>query len=168
MPPKGLTHAEAQERFWQYVLKMEDGCWLWIGARDKDGYGQVRWRIFRPKGRLGRAHRLAWEFSHGPIPQGRWVLHRCDNPPCVNPHHLYLGDVNDNSRDCRDRGRMFMNPNPLRGERHPKTKLREEDVRRIRMMSSHNVPHVKIAKMYEVTDTCICYIVQRRTWKHIP
>lgn len=76
------------------------GCHLWIGALDRKGYGS-----FRSEGRTVRAHRLAWEREHGPIPDGLYVCHRCDNPGCVNPDHLFLGTQGRNLRDMARRGR---------------------------------------------------------------
>jgi len=79
-----------------------DKCWEWLGAKDYGGYGQVRiW------GKQMKAHRASWEFFFGPIPNGLSVLHKCDNPSCVNPYHLFLGDQCDNITDCVIKGRHF-------------------------------------------------------------
>jgi hypothetical protein len=75
-------------------------CIEWTGARDRYGYGMRRWN-----GRTTRAHRVAWEQANGPIPAGLSVLHRCDNPPCINVDHLYAGTHQDNMRDRGLRGR---------------------------------------------------------------
>lgn len=93
-------------RFWSKVLKT-DGCWLWMGARHPQGYGNIG----LPKdenGRypIGKAHRVSWELHNGPIPAGLLVMHRCDNPPCVNPDHLFVGTVGDNVRDSASKGRL--------------------------------------------------------------
>lgn len=76
------------------------GCWEWQGAKDRDGYGQTRRRMTRVK-----AHRRAWEIVNGPVPDGLYVLHRCDNAACVRPDHLYLGTALDNGIDRRARTR---------------------------------------------------------------
>jgi hypothetical protein len=90
-------------RFWRFVEKTES-CWLWRGGRiSKTGYGTtsvMRKRIL--------AHRASWELHNGPIPSGLWVLHTCDNPICVNPAHLFLGDRADNMRDAFQKGRIDM------------------------------------------------------------
>ncbi len=78
----------------------ETGCTEYQGGRDPKGYG-VAWNGQR----LRRAHRLIWELTHGPIPDGMLVLHRCDNPPCCNIDHLFLGTARDNSRDMIAKGR---------------------------------------------------------------
>jgi hypothetical protein len=86
-------------RFWSQVRKTES-CWEWARARDRDGYGVTRleyvWLY---------AHRRAWELTYGPIPDGKWVLHQCDNRACVRPDHLWLGDNAANSRDRDEKGR---------------------------------------------------------------
>jgi hypothetical protein len=97
------------ERFWGRVDKGSSNseCWEWIGHRLKSGYGN-----FSDNPKNLRAHRVAWELTHGPIPPGQQVLHRCDNPPCVNPSHLFLGTIADNVRDAISKGRHVHNPYP--------------------------------------------------------
>lgn len=90
------------ERFWAKVQK-GPGCWTWTGCRDDHGYG-----MFRPYGRKAsarRAHRVAWELTHGPIPAGMFACHKCDNPQCVRPAHLFLGTPADNAHDRDKKGR---------------------------------------------------------------
>lgn len=87
-------------RFWAAVTKTED-CWTWGRYRDRRGYG----RIMMPDHVPALAHRVAWELERGPIPAGLFVLHHCDNPPCVRPDHLFLGTQADNMRDCHSKGR---------------------------------------------------------------
>lgn len=97
------------ERFWEKV-EQGPGCWEWMAGRDSaTGYGRIR--IGRAGSKHQLAHRVSWELANGPIPDGLWVLHHCDNPPCVNPAHLYLGTTIDNNRDRDARGRT------ARGER---------------------------------------------------
>ena len=95
-PPKPLA-----DRFWGLVDKTA-GCWLWVGYVNNCGYGRLRPAHSQPK--VG-AHRLSWELTNGPIPDRMCVLHKCDNPACVNPEHLFLGTVQDNVNDMRQKGR---------------------------------------------------------------
>ena len=102
MGPKPLTDAERLVNFWTRVNKdTPTGCWEWIAGKDWDGYGIFFWH-----GKHARVHRLSYELALGePIPNRLWVLHECDNPPCVRPDHLYLGNATDNARDRESRGR---------------------------------------------------------------
>jgi hypothetical protein len=92
-------------RFWEKVDKPggADACWLWTGTPDVNGYGKLWWFDHTNKGKF--AHRISWELHNGPIPDGLFVLHSCDNPPCVNPKHLFLGTQLDNMRDMVAKGR---------------------------------------------------------------
>jgi hypothetical protein len=83
-------------------IEKGEGCWLWTGAIGTKGYGRVQYR-----GQLWTASRAVYNEFVGPIPAGMWVLHRCDNPPCVNPAHLFLGTHTDNVRDAVAKGRHF-------------------------------------------------------------
>jgi hypothetical protein len=98
------------ERFWEKVQKVDgDACWEWTGAKYANGYGEfsVRRSVAKP------AHRVAWALTHGSIPDGFWVLHRCDNRKCVRPDHLFLGTAQDNSDDMWAKNRQ-----PLRRQSH--------------------------------------------------
>jgi HNH endonuclease/helix-turn-helix protein len=101
-------------------------CWLWTAGRDQDGYGQL-WD--NDAGRSLRAHRVAYELANGPIPEGACVLHRCDNPPCCNPAHLFVGTNGDNTADMVAKGRH--RPAPP-GEHHPNARLSAAQVVAIR------------------------------------
>lgn len=126
----GMTLAE---RINHYTDKSGD-CWVWTGATNPQGYGKVV-----VDGRLCGAHRIAWELEHGPIPEGKLVLHRCDNPPCIRPSHLFLGTHADNHKDMLGKGRsphvgVDRPPrNYARGENHPYAKLTDAQVQEIKM-----------------------------------
>ena len=91
---------DEQERFWSRVDRSPGGCWEWTGRRARGGYGEIWWH-----GRDQRSHRVAWELLEGPIPEGLFVCHHCDNPPCVRTSHLFLGTALDNNRDRQAKGR---------------------------------------------------------------
>jgi len=89
-------------RFWYYVIKHDDGCWEWTGGTQKPGYGKLG---AGGGDNAAYAHRVSWEIHYGPIPEGMRVLHRCDNPPCTRPDHLFLGTQTDNMKDMWAKGR---------------------------------------------------------------
>lgn len=93
---------EAEKKFWGKVIGFGDGCWFWNGETTEHGYG--RFHIAKLK-RQVLAHRLAWMFVYGPIPEGLWILHRCDSPRCVNPTHLRVGTAQQNTAEMIAKGR---------------------------------------------------------------
>ena len=99
-----LIWAQFTNRFWEKVdVGGLDDCWLWKKSVRNDGYGQ-----FCVGGRSGRtiaAHRVAYEIENSHVPDGKWVLHKCDNPSCINPKHLFIGTHKDNYDDMRKKGR---------------------------------------------------------------
>lgn len=99
--------------FWSRVKK-SDGCWEWMGNRGPRGYGTIK-----VAGKVYRTHRYAYALVNGPIPEGYFVCHRCDNPPCCRPDHLFLGTAKDNNHDMMRKGR-YVNGSAL----HPEKKAR--------------------------------------------
>lgn len=99
----GPKRVPPELRFWDFVDKGDrpDACWIFVGGRDQNGYG----RFSRHNGLSVLAHRFAWETVHGPLPRGVVLCHRCDNPPCVRPDHLFPGTQRDNMRDAARKGR---------------------------------------------------------------
>lgn len=145
-------------KFWESVERSE-GCWVWAGARDRrprHGYG-----ITRVDGRNVGAHRVAWELTHGPIPSGQHVLHRCDNPPCVNPAHLFLGTHQDNMRD------MMAKVRNARGERSGNAKLIVGDVRRIRWLVRQGHSQSAVARLFGLNSGTVNRISRGLSWKHV-
>lgn len=134
--------------------EVESGCWEWTGCRDKDGYGKIS-----INGKGDRAHRVSYEAHRGPIPAGRFVLHHCDNPPCVNPDHIYVGDQIQNEADKRNRNR-----GPA-GERNVKAKLTTEQVSKIRVLLEQGISGSQIGRIYGVSKTAISRIKLDKTWQ---
>jgi hypothetical protein len=145
----------AEDRFWSFVDRSGE-CWIWTGWCDKDGYGGFRWHDGQE-----RAHRVSWEIAHGPIPEGHLILHRCDNPPCVNPDHLYDGTQQDNMTEKSDKGRGAT------GERHPMAKLTEDAVRNIRSRLTQGESLSSIGRVYGVHMGTIWRIREGRLWKDV-
>src|SRR3990167_5547725 len=100
----GAKHGSLEFRFWKKVEKTSN-CWRWTGGKNNMGYGRIR-KGFQASHLL--AHRVSWDIHNGSIPSGMLVLHKCDNPECTNPKHLFLGTFSDNSRDMYLKGRGWM------------------------------------------------------------
>lgn len=155
---KPTSFASAADAFAHYTPK-RDGCWPWQGNTNELGYGTLHHRD-----RSQLAHRLSWELHHGSIPAGMLVCHHCDNPPCVNPAHLFVGTNRDNVDDMHRKGRA----RPLRGSQHPASKLNEEAVRTIRQLSDEGWLQCRLAERYGVSAPLIAKVVRREIWTHVP
>jgi hypothetical protein len=112
---------------------------------------------------MHRTHRVAWELAFGPIPEGLWVLHHCDNPPCVRPDHLFLGTNLDNVQDKCRKGRGAV----LSGVLNGRAKLSDEKVRAIRALRSDGATLTSVAEQFDVSLSVVSRIVNRKTWRHI-
>lgn len=157
-----------EERFWERVNKT-DTCWVWTGNTNYSGYG-----IIKHNGKMWRAHRLSYLLANGICPDNLFVCHKCDNPPCIRPDHLFLGTNADNVRDMINKGRNRTCSYEKKcatiphGEDSPNAKLTEADVRDIRARCKPGQWVMrKIAKEYNVHRITIQKIVYRRTWKHL-
>ena len=148
-------------RFWSKVKILDSNeCWVWQAHKNKAGYG--RFRIVR---RWKMDHRMAWTLTNGNIPN--WlivkVLHHCDNPPCCNPTHLFLGTQIDNMKDMVLKGRSPYNV----GEHHPQSKLTEKDVIKIRESIINSTKVSDLAIKYNVSIPTIYAVKYKRNWSHI-
>lgn len=144
-----------------------DGCWPWTGRRNtKNHYGVID--ILAIKRAPVLAHRVSWAVAHGGEmpPDALHVLHRCDNPPCVNPNHLFLGTDADNVADMDAKGRR--RAVGLVGTDHHQAKITEADVLEIDRLSASGLSHRQIAPQFGITATMVGYILRRQNWKHVP
>jgi len=151
----------AAERFWRKVSKAgPEECWIWHAHINASGYGRMMWE----KKDLRLAHRISWELANGPIPDGLIVCHKCDNPPCVNPAHLFVGTHADNMAD-RDRKHRRA---PPKGELNGRARLTEQQVRDIRANAVLcRLTHKELAEWLGVTRTIVSSIIARKTWQHV-
>jgi hypothetical protein len=153
------------DRFWGHVgiVNDDDSCWLWLGHIRPSGYGSQG---------NHRAHRLSWEIHFGTIPKGIWVLHTCDNPPCVRPNHLFLGTPLDNARDRGAKGRNghghgFKTEDILRGEMHPNSRLTEEIVRQMRAQYQPGDSYSALGREFGIGPGHTRQIILRESWAHV-
>jgi len=132
------------------------GCWLWTGHVNPQGYGRF--------GTRHKAHRVSFEVHNGPIPAGHHICHRCDQPGCVNPEHLFAGTRADNMRDASRKGRFYGQGRP---ERNPQAKLTPTAAAFIR--ANYIRGHVEfggraLAKTYGVSPAAISTVVRGKSW----
>lgn len=150
-----------EDRFFRHIEKTDE-CWLWTGRLVGKGYGSLGLGGRGAKQIL--AHRLSYQIHKGQIPNGLVIMHKCDNPRCVNPEHLDAGTQSQNIKDAFSRGRKINLPSGLKGESHGASKLTNKDVIAIRASTD---TYQKLADMYGVSRTSIEKIRYRKTWKHI-
>lgn len=183
------TKRNATERFWEKVNKgTPEECWNWTAAKRPDGYGNFS----ISHGIFVAAHRFAYELAYGPIPEGLLVCHKCNNPSCCNPAHLYAGSQLDNMNDAKRSGRTatddkngsrthpesyprgdkswpHLHPElVLRGSKHKTAKLTEAAVLEIRKLYAIGAASgVELSQRFGVSRANISLIVNRKAWKHI-
>ena len=147
--------------FWSRVKKTRS-CWFWGGGKFASGYGALR-----VDGRQVRAHRYAYELCYGALLPGFVVCHRCDNPPCVRPDHLFAGSQRDNMRDALLKGRLYLPPGRKfgRGEAHPAAKLSHAVVVAMRAMYKQGFTQRQLAQLYRVTRSGVAHVIQGNRWE---
>ena len=154
------TRESVEHWFWSRIIKKDSGCWEWQGAT-VCGYGVVRFQDDDWK-----AHRLSWLLHNGAIPEGVCVLHTCDNPPCCNPDHLWLGSKHDNTQDMMKKGREGYRSHPC--ENNGRAKLTADLVRSLRLQHSHHpINYFHTAKNLGVTTSAVRFAVLGITWKNL-
>lgn len=185
--PRGVPAEPFESRFWSRVRKTR-GCWEWIGAQQirrgqPKGYGKLT-RDYQSL----KAHRVSWELHFGEIPDGLFVLHECDNPPCVRPDHLFLGTSLDNTLDAMRKGRLntdamhavpehkrnrrrgkdhrWYGSTESRGEGNLSAKLTTEKVIEIRSLEG-TMSQEKLAKRFGIGQAQLSRILRRKCWRHV-
>lgn len=160
--PQQATNLHEQEIIDKFYSRIEfrdnSDCWWWTGPKTPSGYG-----CFAPKHKvMYSTHRLAWEINKGPIPTGMHICHICDNPPCVNPDHLFIGTNQDNVNDRVAKGRQ------QRGQSHGQSILTEDHITQIRALVHYGVKQTTLARMFGVKRSTVNEAVLYHTWRHIP
>lgn len=145
-----MNTAPIEVRLWRKVNKTNT-CWGWVGSTTCGGYGQIYF-----KGRLAYVHRVSWELTNGPIPEGLYVLHRCDVRRCVNPDHLFLGTISDNSLDM------------VRKKRQNTTRITEAEVLLLRQLyQAGDHSQYELAEIFSINQGTVSRIVRREQRKYI-
>lgn len=182
--PKDIARIES------YIDKAAT-CFAWTGHVDEHGYGYITLKCRDGKFRSLRAPRVLWELTNGPIPDGQYICHHCDNPNCVRPDHLFLGSHEDNMRDMREKGRAAtgdrngksvhpesilrgdahpnrQHPEKLaHGERHHMAKMTAEKVRAMRQLHAEGVSTAELVRMFGIAKPTVHQILAGRTWRHV-
>jgi hypothetical protein len=137
-------------------IKDIDSCWVWTGIKNQKGYGRIR------RNKIWySSHRVSWELYFGEIPDDMLVLHKCDNPSCVNPDHLFLGTNQDNMDDKVSKGRQSR----LYFERNPASRLSYKDVLEIRRLYGLGVSQTTLSRMFLSTQANVSSIILCKNWK---
>lgn len=149
MNAKAKTENDQLKKF----LISNTGCWEFTGCKDKDGYGVFG---FKQK----RAHRVSYEFHIGPIPAGIFVCHKCDNPSCINPSHLFLGTPKDNMTDKVLKGRA----SSMVGEKNPMSKLTDDQRQEMRVLREQGQTYIEIASKYSIAYQTVGKILKGKSY----
>lgn len=152
------------DRFWAKVVRHENGCWEWHGSKHRSGYGRLT--MGGSHGYIETASRVSWLIHFGRIPDGLEVCHRCDNPECTRPSHLFLATHRENMRDSVMKGRASKPPLHL-GSDSPKAKLTDAAVVDIRQRYARGERSLLLAQEYGVAHSTAKRIIARRYWRHV-
>lgn len=151
---KAANGTPLADRLRRYSTERESGCIEWTGGLTTSGYGSM--------GGL-KAHRVAWELAHGPIPDGLLVCHHCDNRRCVNPAHMFLGTIADNNADKKAKGRAVA----PRGSEQGRSKLTESDIPHLLSRLARGERQVDVGRHFGVSQAVVSAIKRGALWKHV-
>lgn len=161
-----LTQSVIDRFFSKVALTANDNkCWEWLGSKRRNGYGRISITVSKNKDKSFSAHRMSYLITNKTLPLDKVVMHSCDNPSCVNPKHLSLGTNKDNTNDMMKKGRVkkiFKD-----GEKHPNSKLKNEDIFNIRNLLEKGKTQKFISELYGVNQSLISYIKSNKYWNHI-
>ncbi len=172
---KATDPREIERRLLDRLVRASSGCWIWTGSKNEKGYGKIGvWNANSDSATY--THRLSYTLFCGLIPDGMFVCHRCDNPACCNPVHLFIGTNEDNVRDMVSKERNskgeshYLRRNPdriLKGERIASAKLTERLVREIVRRSESGESQADISRDTGMSRASVCLIVNRKVWRHL-
>ncbi len=148
--------------FFKRIIKPsnENDCWSWKGRPHNGGYAVM---VYGSDHKQIGAHRVSWMIHKGEIPKGLFILHKCDNPICTNPEHLFLGTTKDNVQDMHKKGRA----NPKRNEAHHNAKLTQEKVKKIKKLLDLGVTMSRISNDFKISYGSLAAIKKGITWKNV-
>lgn len=162
-----------EEMFWDRVDKKSDyECWIWKGSLFLEKNGRLPYGRFVRDDVCYKAHRVSWEIhNHQKIPEGLFVCHKCDNPKCVNPSHLFIGTAKENAQDRDRKGRGLRGRNPHKSYRRgiaiPWAKLNDEKVREIRNERNRGVSLSVLSQRFGVSPQSIRDAAIGKKWGHV-
>lgn len=145
-----------EHRFWDKASLRANGCWEWTGSLSDSGYGYIMGQRVNGKQPVLRAHRVAWEFTNGPLADDALICHSCDNHKCVNPDHLFPGSHLDNTQDMISKGRHCPGP-----------KLTPDKVRELRKLSAAGRPALALAEHFDLDVSSVHNVLRGHTWKNV-
>jgi HNH endonuclease len=151
-----VPRVNTEESFWASCYKDPSGCWLWTKNKSPKGYGKTYW-----KNKDMRAHRLAFFFKNNYMPET--VCHKCDNPSCINPDHLFAGTHKLNMMDMKLKGRAAR----PKGVLHPMRKYSVEQIKEVRRLHSLNISLNEISKSVLIPKSYVRQIVLKQRWGHL-
>lgn len=152
------------------INKIDNGCWEFNHSLNNKGYGRISCKFESdPKIKNYYAHRAMWISIYGPEFEKPFVCHRCDNPKCINPKHLFLGNNSDNMLDCNKKGRANRELAVLkyRGENHPRATITEKIAIEIKELFKNGMRFCDISKKYGIHKNTVLRLCRNQTWKHI-